>query len=101
MCAYYLNTCYLCWINIFIHVFNDLNCICILYLRKCWGKTWVDVIDEYELDDELRGEIDREVRVRGGRCENPFSQMMAPSFNKVWMTTTDYSRQSSGTLAGS
>ena len=56
---------------------------------------------KYELDDELRGEIDREVRVRGGRCEKPFSQMMAPSFSRVWMTTTDYSRQSSGTLAGS
>ena len=49
---------------------------------------------KYELDDELRGEIDREVRVRGGRCEKPFSQMMAPSFSRVWMTTMDYSRQS-------
>ena len=56
---------------------------------------------KYELDDELRGDIDHEVRVRGGRCEKPFSQMMAPSFSRVWMTTTDYSRQSSGTLAGS
>ena len=46
MCAYYLNTCYLCWMNVFIHVFNDLNCICILYLRKCWGKTWVDAIGD-------------------------------------------------------
>ena len=27
---------------------------------------------EYELDDELRGVIDHEVRVRGGRCEKPF-----------------------------
>ena len=56
---------------------------------------------KYELDDELRGEIDREVRVRGGRCEKPCSQMLAPSSSRVWMTTTDYSRQSSGTLAGS
>ena len=56
---------------------------------------------KYALDDELRGDIDHEVRVRGGRCEKPFSQMMAPSFSRVWMTTTDYSRQSSGTLAGS
>ena len=49
---------------------------------------------EDELDDELRGVIDHEVRVRGGRCEKPFSQMMAPSFSRVWMTTMDYSRQS-------
>ena len=32
---------------------------------------------KYELDDKLRGEIDSEVRVKGGRCEKPFSQMMA------------------------
>ena len=56
---------------------------------------------KYKLDDELRCDIDREVTERGGRCEKPFSQMMAPSFSRVWMTTTDYSRQSSGTLAGS
>ena len=56
---------------------------------------------EYELDDELRGVIDHEVRVRGGRCEKPCSQMLALSSRRVWMTTTDYSRQSSGTLAGS
>ena len=56
---------------------------------------------KYELDDKLRGEIDREVRVRGGRCEKPFSQMMALSFGRVWMITTDYCRQSSGTLVGS
>ena len=56
---------------------------------------------EYELNDELRGVIDQEVRVRGGRCEKPFSQMMALSFSRVWMITTYYSRQSSGTLAGS
>jgi len=28
----------------FIHVFKDLNCICILYLQNVLGKTWVDVI---------------------------------------------------------
>ena len=28
----------------FIHVFNDLNCICVLYLQNVLGKTWVDVI---------------------------------------------------------
>ena len=44
MCAYYLNTCYLYWMNDFIHVFNDLNCICIFYLQNVLGKTWVDVI---------------------------------------------------------
>ena len=27
---------------------------------------------EYELDDELRGAIDHEVRVGGGQCEKPF-----------------------------
>ena len=27
---------------------------------------------EYELDNELRGVIDREVRVKGGRCEKLF-----------------------------
>ena len=47
---------------------------------------------KYELDDELRGDIDHEVRVRGGQCENPCSQMLSPSPIRVWMTTTDYSR---------
>ena len=56
---------------------------------------------KYELDDELRGDIDHEVWVRGVRCEKPFSQTLSPLFSKVWITTTDYSRQSSGTLAGS
>ena len=44
MCAYYLYTCYLRWMNDFIHVLNDLNCIFILYLQICWDKTWVDEI---------------------------------------------------------
>ena len=56
---------------------------------------------KYELDDELRGDIDHEVRVKGGRYEKPCSRMLAPSSSRVWMTTRDYPSQSSGTLAGS
>ena len=44
MCAYCLFTCCLCSVNDFIHVLNDLNCICILYLQNVLGKTWVDII---------------------------------------------------------
>ena len=101
MCAYYLYTYYLCWMNDFIHVLNDLNCICILYLQKCWGKTWVDVIDGIwvgwwvERCYRPRGEGERRT------MWETFSQTMASSFSRVWMITTDYSRQSGETLAGS
>ena len=87
--------------NDFIHVLNDLNCICILYLRKCWDKTWVDIIDGIWVG----WWVERCYRPRGEgerwTMWEAFSQTMAPSFSRVWMTTTDYSRQSIGTLAGS